>query len=580
MKNQYLSRFIALLMALIITVGNVYAYAADYQITVENGRLEKQSHSIEKEYRDLIKAIVATASDKMTTIYPKTFGHLQGCGLTLGLIENDSINGNDRAAVDIQVQSNRYPKMEINLALALEVNMINFRWPGNPMTEENKKRLISTISHETMHAMMIESLTAGLTSNSVNAELNGGRFPNWFIEGTAVVSGGGTEFVDNLLYYAPRNEVNNVTVFGKHITDPTLSEIDVEKALTKASLVEGREPNSHSSINMYASYGTGYLACMYLGDLIADADGDLTNQEPNVVKIRAGLDTLMSHIAEGYSLDLAINKLTKYSGLKDFEENSLHELAAYTIKLIQQIKGGAGSVLTHLDSTCTLDPANIMITTAPAIVISDQYTRMVNKYPAGHIVIKGGGRFNTGYDFTGEYPADAPAPDILIDSASVNNVAIDFVNEKITGLLDDDYLINDKLVSPTVDGCLDITPYIGKAISVVKKGHNYLKNSAALNLNIPARKKIKIEVENITDDSIRLKAAENAEYKLDEGEWQASPVFENLVAEKEYTVYQRLKAVENESFKVEQVEKKIRTAQKNTLEKYGRYYNSERKGKY
>ncbi len=537
---------------------SVFADSTNYKIIVENGRLEKVNHSIEKEYRELIKAIIATASDKMTTIYPKTFGHLRGSGLTLGLIGHNSKNDNSRAAVDAQVHSNRYPKNEIALALSLEINMIQFRWPGKQITEKNKNSLISTITHETMHAMMMEALTSGMTITNVQGEPNGDRFPNWFIEGTAVVSGGGTEFVDGLLYYVPKKKVNGKPVYGKHIDDSTITEEDLRKVFSVASLTEAREPNSKNSLNIYASYGTGYLACLYLGDLIANG-GSTIDQEPNVATIRAGLDTLMSTIAQGYSLDQALKKLTKYKGLIDFEENCLDELASYSTRLIPQIKDGKGSALTSLNNPNTLDPESLSIFDNPTIILNDKYTRMINKYPAGHIVIKGGSRVHTGYDFRGDYPIDVDAPDIVLGSASIQDVRIDFINEKIIGLTNGEYLIDGEIVTPSTDGKLDIKPYIGKVISIVKTGHNYLKNSPVFELDVPARKLVIIEAVEVTENSITLQAMENAEYKLDDGDWQASPVFSNLEEGREYTVYQRMTAVANQSFKTEQISKKIQT---------------------
>ncbi|PID79951.1 MAG: hypothetical protein CSB19_01440 [Clostridiales bacterium] len=70
MKNNYLKRLTALLLSLVLIATSInttaYADAKKYQVRVENGRLEIQNYSIEKEYRDLIKAIVATAADEMT----------------------------------------------------------------------------------------------------------------------------------------------------------------------------------------------------------------------------------------------------------------------------------------------------------------------------------------------------------------------------------------------------------------------------------------------------------------------------------------------------------------------------------
>ncbi len=492
MKKNYLKRMMALAMVFVFILASadvgVFAAGSEYKISVSTREAHKKGEqSIEEEYRNLIKEIVATASDKMTSIYPKTFGHLKGSGITLGLIGENSENSGNNASVNTTVASNKSPKKEVQLHYSLEVNMINFRWPGGTMTDENRKKFIGTISHETMHAMMMEALSAGMTGHKVNAERSGGRFPNWFIEGTAVVSGGGTDFVDHLIEYTSRKLINGSSVEGKHINDVTLTKEDIKNAISEASLVLGRKSSSKTK-NIYASYGAGYLACMYLGDLIADEDGDISDREPDVVKVRSGLDTLMSEIANGYSLDLAIKNLShgKYNGLTDFEENSLDELADYSFKLIEQIKDGKGSVLNDLNSDKVLD--TLYMDSEPTIIINDEYTRMYNSYPAGHIVIKGGDRFNTGYSYKGTYPADAPAPEVKV-LKEVVDVEVDVKAGKITGLVDGVYQINGKEVKPDDFAKLDIADeYWGKTIEIVKKGHSYSKDSEIFYLEVPKKK--------------------------------------------------------------------------------------------
>ncbi len=481
MRRKFLKEFIFVFaVSFLLLLGSneqVFAKSGDYEIIVKNGRSEVLNHSIEDEYREFIKEIVSTASDIMTEVYPKTFGHLKGSGFGLGLIEEDSTNNMNNAAVSIQMGTYHDPYEGVFINPGLEINIRQFRVSGKPMTEDGRRDLIKTISHETMHAMMLETLTAGMSGKNLESSggVVNGRFPNWFIEGTAEVSGGGTGFVNSLL----------LRHTDKGITNDDLSVEDFKEAMTKSSLVLGREPSS-AFTNIYASYGTGYLACMYLANIIEN-DGDMPNdEEPNLSKIRAGLDTLMKNVADGYSLDQAIGKLTKYDGLTDFEENSLDELANYAMKLTKQIKNGSGSVLMGLGNEYTLNPDDISMKEEPAIILNDNYTRMINKYPRGSIVVKGGGRFDSGYDFEGNCPTDATEHKIKLKSAVVQGINLDLDNQKITGLLDGVYEIDGEIVSPQEDGTLDYTQYKGKNISIVKKGHNFLKDSEGLILAIPA----------------------------------------------------------------------------------------------
>ncbi len=511
MGDNKIKKIISIILVLVLLFTNfditLFADIEKYKISTEKGGYKIVNYSVEEEYRELIKKIVSTSSDKMAEIYPKTFGHLKESGLTLGFhgLDDDSGNSDVLALVFTSVTRLHNPE-QIQLSLQLKINIREFRVKNQPIEEKNKKRLISVITHEMMHAMMMEALTAGMTGHHVNADA-GERLPNWFIEGTAVVSGGGTAHVDSMLSYQG----------GKHIKDPTLTEEDVKKAIKKASLELGREAISKTQ-HINASYGTGYLACMYLGNIIGN-DGNIQNDdEPDLEKIRKGLDTLMSEIAKGYSLDQVIKKLTPYEGLKDFEENSLDALSHYSFKLIPKIKGGMGSALTALNSEDVFEYDKLNLSTNPTIVLNDNYTRMTNKYPVNHIVIKGGAAYNTGYDIYGNFPEDAAKePIIKVDTAVVEGIKIDKKNDKIIGFTDGVYLIDGEKISPEVDGSLDITSYLGKTISIVKQGHNYLKKSKAFELSVPTKEELdKKNTEQNSESKEDEKAKEESDTQVDD----------------------------------------------------------------
>ena len=93
-----------------------------------------------------------------------------------------------------------------------------------------------------------------------------------------------------------------------------------------------------------STYQTGWLAVMYLGYLASGG----SNLEP--AYIAGGLDTIMSQVHLGKSLDQAIaaNSQGKFSGLKDFEAKFTadnQEVVDFTITLLNTVGQGRGSLL-------------------------------------------------------------------------------------------------------------------------------------------------------------------------------------------------------------------------------------------
>lgn len=98
-----------------------------------------------------------------------------------------------------------------------------------------RSTLEATIAHEMTHAFMDEATTVGMMSKS---------FPMWFVEGMAQTASG------------PDNWVKAMGITASS-TDAA-----IKTAIQNAKL-------SSSASNTTSQYGTGYLACMYLGAAIA-----------------------------------------------------------------------------------------------------------------------------------------------------------------------------------------------------------------------------------------------------------------------------------------------------------------------
>lgn len=73
-----------------------------------------------------------------------------------------------------------------------------------------------------------------------------------------------------------------------------------------------------------------------------------------------------------------------------------------------------------------------------------------------------------------------------IEPEATPEIAIDYANEKLTGFGEGSYTIDEAAVTPT-DGALAAADYMGKTLSIVKKGAIAAADSAAQSLAVPAR---------------------------------------------------------------------------------------------
>lgn len=178
--------------------------------------------------------------------------------------------------------------------------------------------LESTIAHELMHGVMFKTLTDEMTgrNNGVSA------FPDWFVEGTAQLAGGG--------YTTGWNDALT------NITSSLTNENDNSKDNEIADYLNNYTVSGRP-------YGHGYLAAAYIGYL-ANGGGTVSASG-----IAAGMDKIFGEVIGGKSLEQAISDNTgiaNEAALENLFSTGDSDLVAFVRKLSKLTDNGAGSVIT------------------------------------------------------------------------------------------------------------------------------------------------------------------------------------------------------------------------------------------
>lgn len=216
--------------------------------------------------------------------------------------------------------SGKIASMELNLS----VNLNSLTFSGGQLTAISQKALEGTIAHEMMHAFMDDGLPNGMIGiNSSGVIDKSNQFPKWFKEGMAQTAAGGCSNYNDW--------VNGG--LGLHANMP---ESSISAVVTDAK-------NKLSSGSTASQYGTGYLACMYLGYL---ADG--TNTVSSAA-IGSGLDKILTEMKNGKTLNQVINDISggKYISISDFQRKFGDSDSSHFISLLLKEAGniGSGSVI-------------------------------------------------------------------------------------------------------------------------------------------------------------------------------------------------------------------------------------------
>lgn len=295
------------------------------------------------------------------------FSYLTGSSIGIGLeLYSDPVSST-LASVTCGVSSAGYQtyKLSVNVNSLLDIST-------NPAKREE---LEATIAHEMIHAFMDEASTAGMfgsvTDASGNVSNTGDKFPMWFIEGMAQTASGPGNW---LIGFAGLN---------------------INSSSSAADIISAIKNHPITTDTTATRYGTGYLACMYLGAAI---DGNGTpSSSVTASGISNGLNKLMTAIIGGQSMDNAINTLTggKFTSTADFQakfssDNTTQaEAASFIHNLLVATGSGRGGLVSG-DLTATDLTANTTDTTVNLFKLDPSGDTVKNVYPSDHIIFTGG----------------------------------------------------------------------------------------------------------------------------------------------------------------------------------------------
>lgn len=185
----------------------------------------------------------------------------------------------------------------------------------------DESALKSTIAHELMHSVMQYTLTDGMFGRDGHE-----KYPEWFVEGTAQLAGGGF----------PTGWNNGLQQIAGSLT----GEADASKDTAIADYLKAYNVKDRP-------YGHGYLAAAYIGYLAAGGTGPVTSQT-----IARGMDAVFADLINGRSLYDTLNaktggKIKDASSLEGLFDNPPSELVTFVRQLSVASKGGAGSIIAN-----------------------------------------------------------------------------------------------------------------------------------------------------------------------------------------------------------------------------------------
>lgn len=322
--------------------------------------------------KDTLKSqIVPQAVTSLLKTYPQAFGYLSNSSIGIGLDLYDNSASDTLASVTMGISaSSDGTSMSANyVTYKLSVNMGHLkRDPATgQLTPQGREELENTIVHEMMHAFMDEALTNGMIGYPGGPNFDEKtQFPKWFKEGMAQTAAGAC--------YNGNDWIN-----GGFGLDASSSLTDVTQAIKNA------HPLANCESDTEASYGTGYLGCMYLGYLANGGTGPVT---PGAVS--AGLDKILNEIKGGKSLDQAIQDNTPYDGILDFQskfgDNASSQFVLDLVKAVGD-QGAGGLVTGDFHSSDLLPDTSLSV---KLFELNTTWDTIANVYPPGYTVLSGG----------------------------------------------------------------------------------------------------------------------------------------------------------------------------------------------
>lgn len=411
--------------------------------------------------------IVPQTVNSILRAYSPAFNYLSSSSIGMGLKLYNDASTPVLAAVSIGFSEDNEDKKVNNtmLTYTLSVNMASLQYDNDGhLTDESRTSLETTIVHEMVHGFMDEAVTNGMIgiTNGVRDEQN--AYPGWFVEGMAQTAAGGYE---NSNDWVNGNGYNSGTG-GLGITTDS-SEEDIA--------TEVNESNNCLASGTYASkYGTGYLACMYLGYL-ASGSSNVTAKD-----ISNGLGKMLSDLASGKSLNTIINERTngKYVGVSDFQSKFGDSTSSSFIYRLTQIVGSTGNGGVASGNLSDSDLLSNAPASASLFALDTKNDTVENIYPSGVNVLSGGGQISGGTAPVSNYSStisDGNNPNPPISSGST----IDLGNISAIDGIDYDSIRN--VLTITKNGNYTLTGVNNNVRVVVNDGvkANLTLNNASIN---------------------------------------------------------------------------------------------------
>ncbi len=322
----------------------------------------------------IVPQVVSAIMDKYTA-----FNYLTGSSIGIGLRLYSDPGSSVLASVSVgtsYTQSGGTNSTD-NLTYSLAVNVAKV---GDMTNAANRSSLEQTIAHEMIHAFMDEATTVGMTGIAPSGATNA-KFPSWFVEGMAQTASG------------PGNWTRGVS-------------LNLNENSTHAQITAALSGNNALGKGTSASeYGTGYLACMYLGYLAGGKTADMDNPTGAAAAITQGISNILSNLIAGNSLTSVIADATngKYATINSFQNgfatdsealNFVQKLLKYTSASPDGTNVGGGLISGSLSAT---DPvSDNTISGLKLFALNTSSTEVKNVYPAEVTVLSGGGNTVSG----------------------------------------------------------------------------------------------------------------------------------------------------------------------------------------
>lgn len=395
--------------------------ANDPVIDVGGGQTKRLSEVLKE---DIIPNVV----NNIINTYGKAFGYLKDStndssfgdpnspmkGIGIGLeYFNQSATPGGSSTLAYVTGGTDSSNTQISFTLGVNINGIkdNAKRDGTELSG-----LEATITHEMIHAFMDQGTTAGMLGMQGNQD--GGvspsvsKFPGWFVEGMAQTASGAN---DRLI-----NEMHLLTSSTKDTTKPDGQGTNFSNPST---IFNDSKFQLHSGTGTTSSeYGTGYLACMYLGAVVGGYTvGSGSTSADLATAVKSGLNQILSSLIGGASLDSTINVLTQdFSSTTDFQNkfnsgtglNALNrdQFIQDLCNAICEDGGGRGGLASSSnDGNPFNDSDLIQINGSPTNRINglfelDPATQQVKNYQTNN-VLSGGALSSNGLSPSGNLPS-------------------------------------------------------------------------------------------------------------------------------------------------------------------------------